>query len=204
VSNLQSIAAAAGTTVLELVEDYGNLAYSLAETTLVGQIAAQAGIAGGQALVDDAASLLADTSEFLGVDIAQLDLPATPDTYDAVPVPETGALPTTLAKARTYLGKAAPRVAQRIAASGTAIVKGLVAIGLTYAAYGWLTEDLQVRLAEIESRRSATVQAIAKLPAEQLGPIAQQLAQAPGVAIPWWGWALGLGAAGLVFWRWLR
>lgn len=186
---IQEIAAAAGTTVEDLVEDYGNVVYDLAGATFIGQMQVELGLPAGQDLIDESAGVMADLSEFLGVDVDDLG-----------PL-ETGAAGSVLQAARTYLKAGAKNVAATAKGSASGVVKAIVAIGLTAGSYMWMTEDLQVRLAAVDLKKEIGAAAVAKITSEsELAKIAGQMASASPFALPWWGWA-ALAAGGIAAWR---
>jgi hypothetical protein len=188
VMTIQEIATAAGTTVADLVEDYGNVVYDLAGATFIGQMQLALGLPAGQALVDESAGVMADLSEFLGIDIADLG-----------PL-ETGAATSMLTAARTYLKAGAKTVATTAKGSASGVVKAIVAIGLTAGSYMWMTEDLQVRLADVDLKKEIGAAAVAKLTAAQAADVVDQLTSPAPFSIPWWGWA-ALAAGGLAAYR---
>lgn len=185
---IQEIAAAAGTTVEELVEDYGNVVYDLAGATFIGQMQLGLGMPAGQDLVDESAGVMADLSEFLGIDIADLG-----------PL-ETGAATSMITAARAYLKTGAKTVAATAKGSAAGVVKAIVAIGLTAGSYMWMTEDLQVRLAAVDLKKEVGAALVAKVTSGQAADALDNLTSAAPFSIPWWGWA-ALAAGGLAAYR---
>ena len=191
--SLATIAASRGVSVSQLVDEFGDLVYDLSEATFVGETELALGMPEGQGLVDLSAQTLADTAFYLGVNIE-----------DLAP-PETGATALLMSKARAYLRTGAARVAKVAKAHTGGIIAGILAIGAVGTGYMWLTEDLQVRLAEVSSRREMGLKAIAKATPGQLDPIIGNIAKGPGLQIPGWGWAaIALGGGLLAFRFWKR
>lgn len=188
-SRMADLAAQWGTTVPDIIEDYGNLAYTLAEATFVGEVAVGLGLPQGQALIDNAASVLASATEELGLDI---------DAEGPV-IPETGAAAALVSRAAAYLAKGAAGVAKTVAKHSGGIVAAILAIGLVTTGYSYFTEDLQVRLAQVEANKESTAKAIAKANPEQLQGLLQQMD--PGFTLPWWGWGLLVVGGGALAWR---
>jgi hypothetical protein len=191
--SIATIAASKGVSVSELVEQFGDMTYDLAEATFVGETELALGRPEGQQLVDMSAQTLAETAFYLGVNIE-----------DLAP-PETGATALLMSKARAYLRTGASRVAKVARAHTGGIIAGILAIGTVGTGYMWLTEDLQVRLAQVDSRREIGLKAVAKATPAQLDPIIGNLAKPPGLQIPAWGWAaLALGGGLLAYRFWKR
>ncbi len=185
---IEQIAAGAGTTVADIVEDYGNVVYDLAGATFIGQMQLGLGMPEGQALVDGSAAVLADLSEFLGIDIDELG-----------PL-ETGATASMLSAARTYLKSGAKTVAATAKGSAAGVVKAIVAIGLTAGSYMWMTEHLQVRLAEVDLKKEVGAALVAKVTSEQAASALDNLTSGAPFSIPWWGW-LALAGGAAAAWR---
>lgn len=186
---IEEIAAEAGTTVVEIVEDYGNAVFDLAGATFIGETMLAVGLPGGQSLVDDSASLMADMSGQLGIDIADLG-----------PL-ETGAPTAVIRAAAKYLKNGAQVVAQRAASSSAGVIKAILAIGLVGTSYMFFTEDLQVRLAHVEKQKYLGSLAVAKMDSAQAAAAVESLGAGGGFKVPWWGW---LGLAGGAYFAWAR
>ena len=140
------------------------------------------------------AQVLADTALYLGV---SLD--------DLAPSGETGASALLFSKARAHLRAGASNVAKVVKTHSGGIIAGILAVGGVATGFMWLTEDLQVRLAEVDAREAIGLAAVAKATPDQLNPIIGNLAKGPGLQIPWWGWAALLGGGGLLAYRfWKR
>ncbi len=188
-SLMADLAAQYGTTVPDIIEDYGNLAYTLAEATFVGEVAVALGLPQGQVLIDNSASVLASATEELGLDI---------DAEGPV-ISETGAAAALVSRAASYLAKGAAGVAKTVSKHSGGIVAAILAIGLVTTGYSYFTEDLQVRLAQVEANKEATSKAIAKANPEQLQGLLQQMDT--GFTLPWWGWGLIIVGGGALAWR---
>ena len=186
---LEEIAAASGTTVVDIIEDYGNLVFDLAGATLIGQTMLVLGLPDGQALVDDSASLMADMSDQLGVSIEDLG-----------PL-ETGAATAVIRAAAKYLKTGAAAVARQASASSAGIVKAILALGVVGTSYMFFTEDLQVRLAQVEKQKYLGSLAVAKMDAAQAAAAVESLGAGESFRIPWGGW---LGLAGGAYFAWDR
>lgn len=191
--SIATIAAAKGVPVSQLVDEFGEMVYDLSEATFVGETELALGRPEGQSLVDMSAQTLAEAAQYLGVSI------------DELAPPETGATAMLISKARSYLRTGASRVAKVARTHSGGIIAGILAIGTVGTGYMWLTEDLQVRLAQVDMRRELGLKAITKATPGQLDPIIGSLAKPPGLQIPWWGWAAILGGGGLLAYRfWKR
>ena len=181
---------------LQALEQQAQVGAQLANAYLMGGLADQAGIqppgyqTGGQ-LQNESAELMTE----LGIDISGT---------------ETGSLgfavraAATKAALKSATSKAAAGLAKSPGKWASALGIAAAGIGFGMGTYEWMSEDTQVRLAEVNAAQAGVAKALEQMTPEQRAEVAMRLASQTSEAPPRYTWVWMLGAValgGFAIWR---